>query len=291
MHKHTIAKRPPQLPCYITLENVTLKYKDSRPVFNRFNLSLLKYDKRPQRYALIGESGSGKTSIVNLILGNLVPQKGRIRFNGVPLVYSEEFLLNHRASIGFVSQNLRGMISYLNVFDNVKRPATLKGISDVEATKYTQDALKSVGLTTQLWYKTPDRLSGGELQRALVARMIVHNPYFMICDEPTSALDRPNSRRVVEAIMNANIPTLIVTHDPMLFAPYMDRLFLLMNGRPLDITCLKNNPILGTFDSSKDLYKEWERVICSQTESTYRSPKLVASASCDVRNMIESVVY
>jgi len=231
------------------------KIETARPVIKcDSRIPLWDKDGNPIRMALIGESGSGKTTLVNLLLGNIVPKQGEVLFGDVPLCYDEKFLRKHRASIGFVSQGLNGTISYLSLLENVARPAVLRGYSLTEARDKAKQALKDVRLDARLWNRFPNQVSGGELQRALIAKTIVQKPQLLICDEPTSALDHPNAKLVVETIMKANVPTLIVTHDPALIAPYMNGISLLYNGDLLNISFLKNDPILRTFSSVSELY-------------------------------------
>ncbi len=279
MDKKNSKSTKPITPSYFSFDKVTVRYGRESPVLKDCSFSLNKTANRPQRYALIGESGSGKTTIVNLMLGNLAPQCGKILFNNRTINYDETSLRGHRASIGYISQNLNGMISYLNILDNVRRPALLAGYDADDATELAQEALQSVGLTA-LSRKAPDQLSGGELQRALIAKMIVRRPRFMILDEPTSALDRPNSNRVVDAVLRAQIPSLIVTHDPALFAPYMDCLLLLMkNGRLIDATALKKSSIWDRFNSTQELIEEVQRSKKRQTPAKAQNDDLNVKTS------------
>jgi len=244
----------------IVFKKVSFSYGE-KTVFQDFSHPFIPMNRDASRCVLIGESGTGKSSFIDLILGNIIPQEGDIWFNGNKLQYDDEdFLREHRASIGLVSQNLTGMLSYLTILENVRRPAVLKGYCVHDATEQAQKALEDVGLHEDVWRKYPNEISGGEKQRALIALMIVKRPLLLLCDEPTSALDGANSRRVIDAITKAKMPTIITTHNPGLFGSQMDgNIGVLFQNGMLDISYLKGDPLLVTYNSIKELAEARKR--------------------------------
>lgn len=164
---------------------------------------------------IVGRSGSGKTTFLNLISLLLEPTEGEVWFDNVNVqaMSEKEKSLYRNESIGFVPQNL-GSLPNLSVLDNVRLPFFLfKREGDNEGRALS--LLDMMGIV-HLKDEMPSALSGGEEKRMLIARALMNSPKLLIADEPTSNLDPQTSKEVMEAINRARkegVAALIVTHD------------------------------------------------------------------------------
>ncbi|MBQ4086616.1 MAG: ABC transporter ATP-binding protein [Clostridia bacterium] len=166
--------------------------------------------------AIIGQSGSGKSTCMNIIGCLDVPTSGTYLLNGTDVsTLSDNQLAEIRNEmLGFIFQQYN-LLPKLNVLDNVKLPLMYRGLKDSEQTARAMEALDRVGLRDKCRHK-PSQLSGGQQQRVSIARALAGSPSVILADEPTGALDSKTSREVMDflAELNQNGNTIIlITHD------------------------------------------------------------------------------
>jgi putative ABC transport system ATP-binding protein len=169
--------------------------------------------------AIIGPSGFGKTTLLNLIAGILVPESGSIAINGNEISkFNDKERRNYRISnIGFVFQDFR-LIPYLNILDNILLPYRLNNSLKFDATlnKKAEDLANKMGIVGKL-KKYASQLSHGERQRVAICRALINDPEIILADEPTGNLDPQNKRKIIDILFDyveENKSTLItVTHD------------------------------------------------------------------------------
>jgi len=169
--------------------------------------------------AFMGPSGSGKTTLLNLLGGLDVPTRGSITVAGDEITnMSAGKLTDWRARhVGFIFQ-MYNLIPVLTAFQNVELPLLLTKLSKAERKKHMEAALAIVGLGDRMNHY-PRQLSGGQEQRAALARAIVADPTFLLCDEPTGDLDRKSADEIMSLILQLvkdyGKTVLMVTHDPL----------------------------------------------------------------------------
>jgi putative ABC transport system ATP-binding protein len=188
--------------------------------------------------AVTGESGSGKSTLLHLVGGLDKPDAGEIIVNGLALhTASERELTQYRArDIGIVFQFFN-LLPTLNVLENVSAPLEFQGVRSREATARARDILKLVGMEKRERHFV-HQLSGGEMQRAAIARALVHRPRLLLADEPTGNLDAANARKVLEIfrrIANENLTTLVVVTHSAEVAESAQRKIHLKNGKPVEL--------------------------------------------------------
>lgn len=180
-------------------------------IYNDLNFSL----KEGEQVAIMGKSGSGKSTFLSLVSGIIKADSGDIILNKTSYNDLQESELNDfRASnIGFIFQNFH-LISYLNALENVMLPAKVCGISKPK--EKAIELLKAVGLEHRLNH-VPSQLSGGEKQRVAIARALIHNPKIILADEPSGNLDEETGIAVMdklfELIKQNNTTLILVTHS------------------------------------------------------------------------------
>ena len=184
--------------------------------------------------AVVGESGSGKSTLLNIVAGIDRPDRGSVRLEGRALDYGDDewLALWRRRNVGFVFQAFH-LLPYLGVGENVALPLALLGVGAAERARRADAMLQAVGLAG-FATRRPATLSGGEMQRAAIARALVHRPRLVLADEPTGNLDEANAMAVLDclrqAAREAKAAALMVTHSPMA-AGRADRLVRLAHGR------------------------------------------------------------
>ncbi len=173
---------------------------------------------RPGEYvAIVGESGVGKSTLLNIIAGLDVPDSGEVRLEGQDLASLDENArtLVRRSRMGFVFQAFH-LLPHLSVARNVGLPLALNGRAGAEAESRVRELLAAVGLADRA-DSLPRELSGGEMQRVAVARALVHRPALVLADEPTGNLDPDNAAMILgilrEQIKRDNAAGVLVTHS------------------------------------------------------------------------------
>ncbi|MBQ8430006.1 MAG: ABC transporter ATP-binding protein/permease [Clostridia bacterium] len=182
--------------------------------------------------SILGASGCGKTTMLNIIGGLDHYTSGDLVINGKSTkAYKDhdwDVYRNHR--IGFVFQSYN-LIPHQTVLGNVEIALTIAGLSKAERRQRAIEALKKVGLEKEL-HKRPNQLSGGQMQRVAIARALVNNPEILLADEPTGALDTVTSVQIMDLIKEISGERLVimVTHNPELAEEYSSRIVRLQDG-------------------------------------------------------------
>jgi putative ABC transport system ATP-binding protein len=172
--------------------------------------------------AIIGSSGSGKSTILHMLGGITRPTSGRVLLEGVDLAAldDERLALIRRRRIGFIFQRYN-LLPELSLLENVALPLVLDGRPERECRAAALEAIAAVGLESRAAHR-PDALSGGEQQRGAIARGLVTQPAVVLADEPTGALDSANGRAVVRLLARLveerGLTVVLVTHDPVIAA-------------------------------------------------------------------------
>lgn len=217
----------------INVENLTRIYHTGSSQQIVFDALTFNVDKG-ETVALLGASGSGKTTLLNLVSGIDTPDSGHVRLDGVDVhaLAEPERTLMRRRQIGFVFQFFN-LIPTLKVGENIALPLELLGADDSSAQHRTEALLENVGLGG-LAMRYPETLSGGEQQRAAIARALAHQPAVLLADEPTGNLDEDTGGLIIELLTNLarqqGTTLLLVTHS-MHVARAADRVLRLSHGQ------------------------------------------------------------
>ena len=186
--------------------------------------------------AVLGHSGCGKTTMLNIIGGLDQYTTGDLVINGrsTKEYKDKDWDAYRNHSIGFIFQSYN-LISHQNVLANVELALTVSGVSKDERRRRAVEALEKVGLGDQL-NKRPNQMSGGQMQRVAIARALVNDPDILLADEPTGALDSENSIQVMELLKEIAKDRLVimVTHNPELAETYATRIVRIKDGRITD---------------------------------------------------------
>lgn len=233
-----------------TPENILIKIKhlkasvklnngDMLTTVNDANMEL----QRGHSYAIVGKSGSGKTSLISIIGLLNRDYEGDYFYDGISVsdLKDRELSMLRANNIGFVFQNY-SLIKHLRVWENIELPLLYakKALTKKQRHEIITGLLKSVGLENK-GDDYPINLSGGEQQRVAIARALSVSPEAILCDEPTGALDKRTGTQIMELLHSVvkenGIMLLLVTHDPDI-ADACDTIFEMEEGR---ITCAKND--------------------------------------------------
>lgn len=188
---------------------------------------------RGEFVAVMGRSGSGKSSLLNLAGGLDHPTTGTVQVDGAHLgdLSGSALARLRRRSVGFVFQQYN-LLPSLTAGENVSLPLELDGVRLADARRHAAEALAEVGLAG--WEdRYPDQLSGGEQQRVAIARGLVGSRTLLLADEPTGALEEATAEdvlRVLRTRCDAGAAAILVTHEPA-FAAWADRVIRLRDGR------------------------------------------------------------
>lgn len=216
----------------VNLKNVTREFKRKNRKFiavDNVNFSL----KAGDFVAIVGKSGNGKSTLLNMIAGLLKPTRGNVTIFGcnisLPSISDEQISAIRAKNIGFVTQS-QTLLANLNVINNVILPvkifdASSKRIGDsaeklepedcANVTSFAMDLLKRLNVD-DLAHCYPRELSGGEMRRVMIARALINNPRLLLLDEPTGDLDSQNTQTVVSLLRDcadSGAAVLVVTHD------------------------------------------------------------------------------
>jgi putative ABC transport system permease protein len=183
--------------------------------------------------AILGESGSGKTTCLNIIGGLDRYDSGDLIIKGKSTKDFKDYDWDayRNNSIGFVFQNYN-LISHLSIVENVEMGMTLSGVSKEKRHKRALSVLSEVGLKEHL-HKKPNQLSGGQMQRVAIARALANDPEILLCDEPTGALDSKTSVSIMNLIkeISKNRLVIMVTHNAKIANEYADRIIEFKDGK------------------------------------------------------------
>lgn len=252
----------------LTLRNIKKDYAMGDNVVHALRGVSLNF--RPNEFvSILGASGCGKTTMLNIIGGLDRYSEGDLVINGVSTKdYKDkdwDVYRNHR--IGFVFQSYN-LIPHQTVLGNVELALTIAGVSKVERRQRAVEALKKVGLEAEL-KKRPNQLSGGQMQRVAIARALVNNPEILLADEPTGALDNETSLQIMELIREIAGERLVimVTHNPELAEKYSSRIVRLSDG----LVISDSNPYDGV--SEEVVEKAQEEPIDQPQKSAEKAAK------------------
>ena len=186
--------------------------------------------------AIMGASGSGKSTFMNMIGALDVPTRGRLLLNGVDLasLSSDELAAIRNRNIGFVFQQFN-LLARTSALDNVATPLIYAGLSAGERREKAAAKLRAMGLGDRLDH-SPAKLSGGQQQRVAIARALVTEPLMLLADEPTGALDTATSEEIMRLFVQLNeggITVVVVTHEPDV-AQYAERRILFRDGKVVE---------------------------------------------------------
>ncbi|MBE6632441.1 MAG: ABC transporter ATP-binding protein/permease [Ruminococcaceae bacterium] len=216
----------------LQLKNIVKDYYVGDSVVNALRGIDLEF-RKSEFVAILGHSGCGKTTLLNIVGGLDHYTEGDLIIDGRS---TKEFndtdwdsYRNH--SIGFVFQSYN-LIPHQSVLSNVELALTLSGVSKSERKRRAEEALKKVGLEEQI-YKKPNQLSGGQMQRVAIARALVNNPEILLADEATGALDSETSVQIMDLLKEISKDRLVimVTHNPDLAEQYATRIIKLLDGK------------------------------------------------------------
>ncbi len=183
---------------------------------------------------LSGKSGSGKTSLLYCLAGILAPDRGNVAYRGRTLTDLDDEELSHLRlrDFGFVFQ-FGELVPELTILENVSLPLQLLGRRRAEARERAHELLERLGISSEAG-RRPAEVSGGQAQRAAVARALIHSPRVVFADEPTGSLDSDNKQSVLAELVSLARTTgsaiVIVTHEPEATA-FADRCLEMVDGR------------------------------------------------------------
>lgn len=196
--------------------------------------------KKGEFAALLGASGSGKSTLMNLIAGLDHLTSGKIVVEGQNLaeLTPEQLAQYRRHTVGMVFQSFN-LVPTMTLIENVELPMRFAEVERSERDARVQEALRAVGLSGRLEHR-PSEMSGGEQQRAALARALVNRPKLLLADEPTGNLDSKTGTEILDLIRNLNqslgMTVIMVTHERALAERYADRMIFLGDGKLVDET-------------------------------------------------------
>lgn len=221
-----------------------LKLKNIRKTYKIGDIETIALDgidisfREKEFVAILGASGSGKTTCLNIIGGLDRYDSGEMTIKGKETkdFKEKDWDAYRNNSIGFIFQSYN-LITHLSIVANVELSLTLSGVSPAEKRKKALNVLEKVGLKDHL-HKKPNQLSGGQMQRVAIARALVNDPEILLCDEPTGALDTATSIQIMELIKEIAKDRLVimVTHNPEIANEYADRIVQFKDGNIISDT-------------------------------------------------------
>ena len=220
----------------ITLENVSFTYQEGSPLSSSALADVSLTIEDGSYTALIGHTGSGKSTILQLLNGLLVPSKGSVRvFDTVitPTSTNKE-IRQIRKQVGLVFQFAENQIFEETVLKDVAFGPQNFGVSEEEAKKIAREKLTLVGIDESLFERSPFELSGGQMRRVAIAGMLAMEPTVLVLDEPTAGLD-PLGRKELMTLFKklhlSGMTIVLVTHLMDDVAEYADQVYVMEKGR------------------------------------------------------------
>ncbi len=215
----------------LKLQNIIKDYETGGDKVRALNGISIEF-RKSEFVAILGQSGCGKTTLLNIIGGLDQYTSGDLSVNGksTKKFRDSDWDSYRNHSIGFVFQSYN-LIPHQTVLSNVELALTLSGVGKAERKRRAIEALERVGLGDQL-KKKPNQMSGGQMQRVAIARALVNDPEILLADEPTGALDSQTSIQIMEILKEISKDKLIimVTHNPELAEKYASRTVRLLDG-------------------------------------------------------------
>ncbi|MBS0953287.1 ABC transporter ATP-binding protein [Lactiplantibacillus plantarum] len=229
----------------LAIEHLTFGYDPAKPIINDITVTL----HQGEMISLVGQNGTGKSTLSNLITGFLMPQSGKMRFNGHSL--AAQSVKERADQIGYILQDPNQMISKTMIFDEVAAGLVLRGVADDEVKRRVQAVLKVCGLY-EFRHWPISALSFGQKKRVTIAAILVLEPAMLILDEPTAGQDLQHYTEMMTFLTKINqeqhMTIMLITHDMHLMLEYTDRTIvlghgnILMDARPADV--LTNTSII-----------------------------------------------
>ncbi|MBA2876539.1 ABC transporter ATP-binding protein [Thermaerobacillus caldiproteolyticus] len=214
--------------------SITKIYRSNLSIAHRaldnFSLSI----EKGEFVGVMGPSGSGKTTLLNILATIDTPTTGEVIIEGTNMAHlsKKELALFRRRQLGFVFQDFN-LLDTLTIGENIILPLTLDKVPVKEMEQRLQSVAKALGID-QILDKRTYEVSGGQQQRAAIARAIIHEPLLIFADEPTGNLDSKSSKDVMDTLTSLNqqhgISIMIVTHDPFA-ASYCERIVFIKDGK------------------------------------------------------------
>lgn len=199
-------------------------------------LENISYQEEFKSLAIIGPSGGGKSTLLRILGGLIMPTSGEVAFDEKTVTYTEKELLQHRRNIGFVFQS-KGLFNHLTGKENIMLPLVhVHGYQKKEAEKVAVGLLERFDLGDD-GGKFPSELSGGQQQRIAIARAMAIKPRLLLLDEPTSALDPELTSEVldmVKELQDDGQNIILVTHEMGFAKKACDKIIFLVNGRLME---------------------------------------------------------
>lgn len=220
----------------VAVDNVNIKIKERETV------------------VLVGESGSGKSTLGKLLLMLLKPDSGRVYFKGADITdLNQRDLKKFRRKMQLIPQNPEDALDpRWRIYDSIAEPLRIHKLFDKKEEEENRvfELIEMVNLDDELLNRYPHELSGGELQRVVIARALALNPEFIVCDEPTSMLDVSTQASIVRLLLRLqrkfNLSYLFITHDLELANAIADKIAVMHRGRIIyEIRNVKKLPILN----------------------------------------------
>ncbi|ERJ12690.1 ABC transporter ATP-binding protein/permease [Haloplasma contractile] len=220
----------------LVLNNVNKYYKTVNNFHALKNIDLTVT--KGEFLAVLGESGSGKSTLLNVVSGLDTYESGDITIGGISTenFTKREWAIYRNNYVGFIFQEYN-LVDHLSVVENVELPLLLQGVSPKEARQRALEKCQLLGLKNHV-HKVPKKVSGGQQQRAAIARALVTEPEVILADEPTGALDSENAKIILDILkaLSKDHVVILVTHDEENAKEYANRIVTLEDGRIINDT-------------------------------------------------------
>jgi cell division transport system ATP-binding protein len=221
----------------IKLENVTKQYPTGNTALSDITFTIDQGD----FVFLVGPSGSGKTTLLRMLIRDSIPTSGSISIGEWDLIKLPDAKVPHlRKKIGVVFQDLK-LLRDRTIFENILFPLEVVGMDQLESKKRVEDILEQVGIMDHK-DKFPIQLSGGEMQRAAIARALAFSPEIILADEPTGNLDNTTSWEIVKLLQDINnlgTTVIMATHNTDIVNSLLKRTITLEKGKLVKDTPMK----------------------------------------------------
>lgn len=275
----------------LKLKNITKQYITGDSTVEALRGVSIEF-RKSEFVSILGQSGCGKTTLLNIIGGLDRYTDGDLIINGksTKTFKDSDWDSYRNHSIGFVFQSYN-LIPHQSVLMNVELALTLSGVSKTERRKRAIEALQKVGLGDQI-NKKPNQMSGGQMQRVAIARALVNDPDILLADEPTGALDTATSVQIMDLLKEISKDRLIimVTHNPELAEKYSTRIIRLLDGRVTDdsdpYTAPEEEGAKATVTSTdKKQLKQAEKAKKKQAKTQKTSMSFLTALSLSFNNL------
>ncbi len=214
----------------LTIDHLSFGYEPTKPIINDVSVTL----HRGEMISLVGQNGTGKSTLSNLITGFLTPQAGKMVFNGRSL--ADQSVKERADQIGYILQDPNQMISKTMIYDEVATGLQLRGVPDDEVERRVLAVLKVCGLY-EFRHWPISALSFGQKKRVTIAAILVLEPAMLILDEPTAGQDLKHYTEMMTFLTTINrdqqMTIMLITHDMHLMLEYTDRTIVLGHGKIL----------------------------------------------------------